>query len=110
MGQKTIKVLNSFYLLLQVNGRDVSGLSHSDAVQVFQEAEEPIMVQVLRRPHNNNAPPPQTTSSSSSPNSENPPRDTSISEYDNHKPPPIKENYSSNGLLCTQGSQTDVSF
>ncbi|XP_063615448.1 putative uncharacterized protein DDB_G0282499 [Penaeus indicus] len=43
------------FIIQKVNGRDVSGLSHSDAVRVFQEAQEPIMVQVLRRPaHNNN--------------------------------------------------------
>ncbi|XP_064102899.1 E3 ubiquitin-protein ligase PDZRN3-like isoform X2 [Macrobrachium nipponense] len=40
------------FIIQKVNGIDVSGLSHSDAVQVFQDAQEPIMVQVLRRPQN----------------------------------------------------------
>ncbi|KOC59342.1 PDZ domain-containing protein 4 [Habropoda laboriosa] len=34
---------------LQVNGQDVSNSSHEDAVRCFQSAQEPIIVEVLRR-------------------------------------------------------------
>ena len=34
----------------QVNGQDVSRASHEDAVRAFQAAQEPIVVEVLRRP------------------------------------------------------------
>ena len=34
---------------LQVNGRDVSGSSHEDAVEAFRTAKEPIVVEVLRK-------------------------------------------------------------
>lgn len=33
----------------QVNGQDVSNSSHEDAVRCFQSAQEPIIVEVLRR-------------------------------------------------------------
>ena len=35
--------------VLQVNGHDLSTSSHEDAVQAFQTAKEPIIVEVLRR-------------------------------------------------------------
>lgn len=38
-----------FFLCLQVNGQDVSNSSHEDAVRCFQSAQEPIIVEVLRR-------------------------------------------------------------
>ncbi|XP_015606434.2 PDZ domain-containing protein 4, partial [Cephus cinctus] len=37
------------YVLFQVNGQDVSNSSHEDAVRYFQSAQEPIIVEVLRR-------------------------------------------------------------
>ena len=35
--------------VIQVNGQDVSNSSHEDAVRCFQSAQEPIIVEVLRR-------------------------------------------------------------
>lgn len=40
---------SSSSLLFQVNGQDVSNSSHEDAVRCFQSAQEPIIVEVLRR-------------------------------------------------------------
>ncbi|XP_033214476.1 E3 ubiquitin-protein ligase PDZRN3 isoform X2 [Belonocnema kinseyi] len=37
------------FIILKVNGKDVSNSSHEDAVRCFQLAEEPIIVEVLRR-------------------------------------------------------------
>jgi len=37
------------FLILKVNGQDVSKASHEDAVRAFQAAQEPIVVEVLRR-------------------------------------------------------------
>ncbi|XP_043238036.1 E3 ubiquitin-protein ligase PDZRN3-B-like isoform X2 [Amphibalanus amphitrite] len=37
------------FLILKVNGQDVSKASHEDAVRAFQSAQEPIVVEVLRR-------------------------------------------------------------
>ena len=37
------------FILLQVNGIDVSQVSHEEAVHVFQSAPEPIQVEVVRR-------------------------------------------------------------
>lgn len=38
------------FVILKVNGQDVSNSSHEDAVRCFQSAQEPIIVEVLRRP------------------------------------------------------------
>jgi ligand of Numb protein X 3/4 len=38
-------------MILQVNGQDVSSSSHEHAVRCFESAQEPIIVEVLRR-HN----------------------------------------------------------
>lgn len=46
----------------QVNGQDVSNSSHEDAVRCFESAQEPIIVEVLRRQPNNGQPIPQTPS------------------------------------------------
>ncbi|XP_076394492.1 SLo interacting protein 1 isoform X2 [Megachile rotundata] len=37
------------FVILKVNGQDVSNSSHEDAVRCFQSAQEPIVVEVLRR-------------------------------------------------------------
>ncbi|XP_037087997.1 E3 ubiquitin-protein ligase PDZRN3-B-like [Pollicipes pollicipes] len=37
------------FVILKVNGQDVSRASHEDAVRAFQTAREPIVVEVLRR-------------------------------------------------------------
>ncbi|XP_050480623.1 PDZ domain-containing RING finger protein 4 isoform X2 [Bombus huntii] len=37
------------FVILKVNGQDVSNSSHEDAVRCFQSAQEPIIVEVLRR-------------------------------------------------------------
>ncbi|XP_043478721.1 E3 ubiquitin-protein ligase PDZRN3 [Leptopilina heterotoma] len=37
------------FIILKVNGQDVSTSSHEDAIRCFQLAEEPIIVEVLRR-------------------------------------------------------------
>lgn len=37
------------YCIHQVNGKDVSNSSHEDAVRCFESAQEPIIVEVLRR-------------------------------------------------------------
>lgn len=37
------------FSLLQVNGTDVSGFPHEDAVKTFLDAQEPIVVEVKRR-------------------------------------------------------------
>lgn len=37
------------FVILKVNGQDVSNSSHEDAVRCFQSAKEPIIVEVLRR-------------------------------------------------------------
>lgn len=42
-------MLNIDGIWLQVNGQDVSNSSHEDAVRCFQSAQEPIIVEVLRR-------------------------------------------------------------
>ena len=42
--------------MFQVNGVDVSKSSHEEAISVFQNAQEPIMVQVLRRSSNGKTP------------------------------------------------------
>ncbi|XP_043243516.1 E3 ubiquitin-protein ligase PDZRN3-like [Amphibalanus amphitrite] len=38
------------FIILKVNGQDVSRASHEEAVRAFQAAREPIVVEVLRRP------------------------------------------------------------
>lgn len=38
------------FVVLKVNGRDVSNASHEEAVAAFKSAREPILVEVLRRP------------------------------------------------------------
>ncbi|KAG5342009.1 PZRN4 protein, partial [Acromyrmex heyeri] len=40
----------------EVNGKDVSNSSHEDAVRCFQSAQEPIIVEVLRRPSSEQVP------------------------------------------------------
>jgi hypothetical protein len=40
------------FVILKVNGKDVSNSSHEEAVEVFLAAEEPIMVEVMRRGEN----------------------------------------------------------
>ncbi|XP_054000218.1 PDZ domain-containing protein 4 isoform X1 [Hylaeus anthracinus] len=37
------------FVILKVNGQDVSNSSHEDAVRCFQSAQEPIIVEVVRR-------------------------------------------------------------
>lgn len=37
-------------VFLQVNGKDVSNLAHEDAVNEFLKADEPILIEVKRRP------------------------------------------------------------
>ncbi|XP_001602481.3 E3 ubiquitin-protein ligase PDZRN3 [Nasonia vitripennis] len=37
------------FVILKVNGQDVSNSSHEEAVRCFQSAQEPILVEVLRR-------------------------------------------------------------
>ncbi|CAL4066183.1 unnamed protein product, partial [Meganyctiphanes norvegica] len=61
------------FVIQKVNGLDVTGLSHADAVRVFQDAQEPIMVQVLRRPHNNNIATPTQNSPAHAHSSSSPP-------------------------------------
>ena len=41
------------FLLLQVNGRDLSQATHEEAVEAFRTAKEPIVVEVLRRVNKN---------------------------------------------------------
>jgi len=42
-----------FFVCFQVNGRDLSQASHEEAVEAFRNAEEPIVVEVLRRVNKN---------------------------------------------------------
>lgn len=35
--------------ILQVNGQDLSGASHEEAIRIFNEASEPIVVEVIKR-------------------------------------------------------------
>ncbi|XP_068242462.1 slo-interacting protein 1 [Palaemon carinicauda] len=92
------------FIIQKVNGIDVSGLSHSDAVQVFQEAQEPIMVQVLRRPQDTTT----TTSvaSTSTTSSSTTSTSTSTSTEGVHHP----AGAAAAASTSSPPTQTDVSF
>ena len=50
------------FVCFQVNGKDVSNSSHEDAIRCFQLAQEPIIVEVLRRQPNKHQQVPHTPS------------------------------------------------
>ncbi|KAK2727666.1 hypothetical protein QYM36_008226, partial [Artemia franciscana] len=65
----TMSKLLETFMLIMVNGHDVSNVSHEEAVKVFQEAQEPIMVEVSRRSSSPNDPQGKKSSIKSNPSS-----------------------------------------
>lgn len=98
------------FFFFQVNGQDVSNSSHEDAVRCFQSAQEPIIVEVLRRQPNSG----QQICHTPSKEHERIPCQDKIEETTNEKLPIESDQISSNDvkkdakcLLVSTAVQTD---